>query len=1084
MNKHVYRTIAWCWLLLFIAGSALAQTKFSGKVTDEKTGNPLPGVTVAVKNSGRGTATDPGGAFSLQAKKGETLVFSFVGYAQKEVLLGDASNVTVILSEKVGSLDEVVVTGYATQRKKDLTGAVSIVNVEQISRQPTAQVSNQLQGQVSGVTVLGSGQPGEEPQVRIRGVNTFGNNTPLYVIDGVPTQNIVDLNPYDVATMQVLKDAGSASIYGARAANGVIIITTKSGNTTKGKVRVTYDAYYGTQRPKGGNVWHLLNPQETANLKWMALKNTDPNVVYKDGLYGSGATPVLPDYIAPGGLHEGDPATNPDLYNVDPNYKNPSDLDGFYRITKANKGGTDWFHEIFKPAPITSHNLSVSGGNDQGAYYLSFYYYNQQGTLQNTYLKRYSIRSNSHFNVSKNVRIGENLEYSVIDNPQIAALVEGSGIAMAFREQPIIPVHDIKGNFAGSFSTNDAQLGNAKNPVAIQDRTRQNRGLGNRLFGNVYGEADIFKFLTFRTSFGGEVFSASTHNFTYPEYENTENNKVNSYTEGASSGYDWTWTNTLSYHQNFNSLHDLKVVVGTEAFDNRGRTVTGTTQGYFIFDPNYTTLSTGIGTITSGSGRYSDGLFSLFGRLDYSFHDRYLLGAVIRRDGSSRFSSNFRYGWFPAVSAGWRISQENFMKEVSWISDLKIRGGYGVMGNQLNVEASNAFTQFGLNKGSSFYDITGAAGSITPGYMKTHIGNPNAKWESNINFNVGIDATLFKGKLEVSADYYSKKVKDLLYKPEVPGTAGRQDPPTVNIAEMRNHGIDLSVFATGINITKELVLKANATFTTYKNKIESVSSDAPYFDQESRRFNGSFIIRNAVGHPISSFYGYKVDGFFNSTDEVNQLNTQAQKATNNPNAVYQTQLGVGRFRYADTNGDGIITEADRTFLGSPNPDFSYGLNLELDYKHFDFSVFLYGVHGNQIWNQVRWWTDFYPSFAGAKSKTALYDSWRPDHMNAKAPIQENGGTFSTNTVPNSFLVESGAYLRAKNMMLGYTLSPAVLKRAGIEKLRVYVQAANLFTITKYTGIDPEISGGTTNFGLDEGAYPNQRQFLVGVNVAF
>jgi TonB-dependent starch-binding outer membrane protein SusC len=461
-----------------------------------------------------------------------------------------------------------------------------------------------------------------------------------------------------------------------------------------------------------------------------------------------------------------------------------------------------------------------------------------------------------------------------------------------------------------------------------------------------------------------------------------------------------------------------------------------------------------------------------------------MLGAVVRRDGSSKFSSNFRYGVFPAVSAGWRVSQENFMKSVSWISDLKIRGGYGIMGNQLNVEASNAFTQYGLNKGSSFYDIAGTSNSIVTGFLQTHIGNPDAKWESNINSNIGIDATLFKGKLEVSADYYSKRVKDLLYKPEVSGTAGRTDPPTVNIAEMQNHGVDLSITATGINLTKDLVLKANATFTTYKNTIESISYDAPYFDLESRRFNGSFIIRNAVGQPISSFYGYKVDGFFNTAEEITTLNDQAQKATNNPNAVYQTQLAVGRFRYADTNEDGIITEADRTFLGSPNPDFSYGLNLELDYKNFDFTVFFYGVHGNEIWNQVRWWTDFYPSFVGAKSKTALYDSWRPDHMNAKAPIQENTGTFSTNSVPNSYLVENGSYLRAKNMMLGYTIAPAALKRVGIEKFRLYVQAANLFTITKYTGIDPEISGGTTNFGLDEGVYPNQRQFLVGVNVAF
>jgi len=1081
MKKHVCRTIIWCWALLLLAGNVLAQTRITGKVTDKSSGNPLPGVTVAVKGSNRGGATDPGGHYTLQAKKGDVLIFSFVGYTSQEVTVGDGPSLDVILSEKIGSLDEVVVTGYATQRKKDLTGAVSVVNVAQITRQPTAQVSNQLQGQVSGIMVLGSGQPGEEPQVRIRGVNTFGNNTPLYVIDGVPTQNIVDINPNDVESMQVLKDAGSASIYGARAANGVIIITTKKGKP--GKVRVTYDAYYGRQVPKGGNVWHLLNSQEQANLKWMALKNTDPNIVYNDGLYGSGATPVLPDYIAPGGLKEGDPGVDPSLYNVDPNYKNPSDLDNFYRITKANKQGTDWFHEIFKPAPITSHNVSVSGSSDQGSYFLSFYYFNQEGTLKNTYLKRYAIRSNSSFNVSQHIRIGENIEYSIIDNPQIDALTEGSGIGMAFREQPIIPVYDIKGNYGGSFSTNSAQLGNARNPVAIQDRIRNNKGLGSRLLGNMFLEADVLKVFTLRTSFGGEIFSSSTHTFTYPEYENTENNKTNSYTEGSSNGYNWTWTNTLTFRQKF-GRHNITALIGSEAYDNHGRTLTGTTQNYFIFDPNFTNLSTGTGTQTTGSGTYSDGLFSLFGRVDYSYHDRYLLGAVIRRDGSSKFGANYRYGWFPAVSAGWRISQEAFLKDVSWLTDLKIRGGYGIMGNQLNVESSNAFTQYGLNKGSSFYDLNGTSSTLVSGFTKTHIGNPDAKWESNINSNIGIDASFFKGKVEVSADYYYKKVKDLLYKPEISATAGRTDPPTVNIAQMENHGIDLSITATGIHLTKELTFKANATFTTFKNKIVAISYDAPYFDQESRRFNGSFIIRNAVGQPVSSFFGYKTIGFWNEQDEITAANLEAQKATGNSNATYQTQAALGRFRYADINHDGQITEADRTFLGNPNPDFSYGLNLELDYKNFDFSIFLYGVQGNQIWNQVRWWTDYYANFAGAKSKTALYDSWRPDHHNATAPIQENDNSFSTNNVPNSYLVENGSYLRAKNMSLGYTFPASILKRVGIDRFRVYVQAANLFTITKYKGIDPEISGGSTNYGLDEGAYPNQRQYLIGVNVGF
>lgn len=1080
MKKHIYYALAVCCCLLLLCSTTnvMAQAKITGKVTDDVGGNPLPGVTVAIKGTNKGTSTNPDGVYSLVAAQGDVLIFSFVGFASQEVTVS-GSTVNVKLKEKVGSLEEVVVTGYATQKKKDLTGAVSVVNMEQVARQPTAQVNNMLQGQVSGITVLGSGQPGQEPQVRIRGLNTFGNNTPLYVVDGVPTQNIVDINPNDIANMQVLKDAGAASIYGARAANGVIVISTKKGS---GKVKVNYDAYYGTQRPKGGNVWDILTPQEMADLKWMALKNTDPTKPIVDGLYGNGDRPRLPDYIAPGGLMEGDPGVNPSLYYVDPNYRKSGDLDQFYRITKANKGGTDWFHEIFRPAPITSHNISVGGGGDQGNYFFSFNYFNQQGTLRNTYLKRYTVRSNSSYNVRKNIRIGENLEFSVIDNPRINALEEGSAIGMAFREQPIIPVRDIMGNFAGSFSTNKAQLGNARNPVALLDRTRNNKGTGNRLLGNVYAEVDFLKHFTARTSFGGEVFYSKSRTFTFPEYENAENNKVNSYSESTTTGFNWTWTNTLSYHQNFNQQHDLKVLVGTEAFDNQGSTMGGTTQGYFTFNPDFTTLSTGSGTRDNSSSRYTDGLFSLFGRLDYVYRDKYLLGALIRRDASSRFGANNRAGWFPAVSAGWRVSQENFMKGVSWISDLKLRGGYGIMGNQINVNASNAFTQYGLNRNGSFYDILGSSNLLTEGFYKVYIGNANAKWENNINTNIGFDATFFKGKLEVSADYYRKDITDLIFKPELSATLGRPTAPDVNIAKMRNSGLDLLISG-NVDLAKDLHFRATATFTTYKNEIVKVSDDAPYFDQEARRFNGNNIIRNQVGSPVSSFFGYKIIGFWNSQAEIDAANAEARKG-GDPNAIYQTAAGIGRFRYADTNGDGRITPEDRTVIGNPNPDFTYGLNLELNYKNFDFSIFLYGSQGNDIWNNVRWWTDFYASFAGAKSKTALYDSWRPDHMNAKAPIQENDGNFSTNGIPNSYFVENGSYLRAKNMMLGYTFPKPVLQRIGIEKVRLYVQASNLFTITKYKGIDPEITGGNTNFGIDEGTYPNQRQFLVGVNVAF
>jgi len=579
------------------------------------------------------------------------------------------------------------------------------------------------------------------------------------------------------------------------------------------------------------------------------------------------------------------------------------------------------------------------------------------------------------------------------------------------------------------------------------------------------------------------MYNNNNRSFTFPEYENGENNTVNQFNQSSSNGYNWTWTNTLTYKRSFNDVHNLGIVVGSEAYKNIWSQVGGSTQGYFSFDPNFTTLSTGAGTQTNFSGRSEDALFSLIGRLDYSLLDKYLFGFVIRRDGSSRFGADKRYGVFPAASAGWRISQEGFMQGISWISDLKIRGGYGVMGNQLNVEPPNAFTTFGSNRTLSYYDIGGTNNSVVEGFWQDRIGNPIAKWETNINSNIGFDATLFNGKIDFTLDYYKKEIKDLLFNPELPGTAGGATRPYVNIAQMRNRGIDAAI--TGhIEVSSDFRLDITGTLTTYNNKILKVSNGAQNFDQESRRFNGSNIIRNQVGSPMSSFFGYQIVGFWDDQAEIDQANASAIEASGDPNAIYQADIGIGRFRYADSDGDGIITPDDRVVLGNPNPDFTYGLNIGATFKNFDFNMFLYGSQGNDIWNQVKWWTDFYPNFVGAKSKTALHDSWTPENRNATAPIQEEKGFFSTTNVPNSYYVENGSYLRAKNMQLGYTLPKHLLSSYGIGSLRIYVQAANLFTITKYSGLDPEISGSTTAFGIDEGNYPNMRQYLAGVNVSF
>lgn len=1027
-----------------------------------------------MKGTTTGTVTDMNGKFTLSVPADvKTLVFSFVGMKAQEFAITGKTSFIVAMEEETVRIEEVVAVGYGTQRKKDVTGAVTIVNVEKLVQQAVGQVTSQLQGRASGVTILGSGRPGDTPIIRIRGINTLGNNNPLFVVDGLPSTNIDNLNPSDIATMQVLKDA-SASIYGSRAANGVIIITTKTGI---GKVKVQYDAYYGVQTVK--QVTDMNSPQEQADLKWMAMKNSNPNQPPRSALYGSGDKPVLPDYIAPTGLFEGDPRVDPSLYKVNPFYTSLNEYQSFYRITRANKEGTNWFREVFSPAPTMNHNLAVSGGNESAKYLFSMNYLDQKGTAINSYFKRYTLRANSQFNVNKRIRIGENIAFSLMDNPaKYSKAVLQSEVFLCRQMQTIVPVYDIMGNYGGTYG---GLLGQYDNPVATLERTKNNKGLNNRLSGNVFAEVDIIDDLTLRTSFGGEISTINYQSFVYPQYENSESNTQNYYSAGSSTNSNWTWTNTLQYKKVFNKIHNLTLIAGTESFQYLSSSISGTTYDYYSFDPNFTNLNTGTGTRLNNSSNGEYTLFSYIGRLNYSLMDKYLLNATIRRDGSSRFL-NEKYGWFPAVTAAWRISEERFMKGagLEWIDDLKIRLGYGIMGNQLNVEENNAFSSYYNDRQLSNYDITGSGKSLTKGFTKNRIGNPDAIWEKDISSNIGFDATLLKGKLNLTVDYYIKDIEGMLYNPELLGTAGVAQTPYVNIAAMKNKGIDLSVFSV-FNITKDLKFDAALSFTSFNNKILNVSNAANYFDVVDP-YLGTYI-RNEVGHSVGQFYGYQIEGFWNSQEEIDKANESVRTAQV-PSAIYQNDVKVGRFRYADINGDGKITTADRTFLGNPNPDFSYGLSLGLNYKNFDFSIFLYGVVGNETWNKTRWFTDFNSSYEGAKSHTALYDSWTPDNHNAKVAIQEVTGSFSSGNIANSYFVENGAYLRAKDMQIGYTFSPKQLERFRFDKLRVYIQAANLFTITKYSGLDPEVGGSTISFGVDNGTYPSQQEFLMGVNLTF
>ncbi len=1051
------------FFLTFFSLSLFAQKTVTGRVTN-KANQPIQGATVQVKGSTTVTITGTDGTFNIRVpNERSSLVVSVIGYEVIEMPVAGKTNINMSLAETTSQLSEVLVTGYSTQRKKDITGAVSVVKVSDLVAVPAGNAEQQLQGRASGVTVTSSGQPGDGASVRIRGFGSINaGNSPLYVVDGVPLTNLGDLNSNDIESIQVLKDAAAASQYGSRAGNGVLVITTKRGKA--GQIKVSYDAYYGMQtRGKG---FDLLDPQGNADLTWLAYRNSGQLVGGnpQHPQYGNGATPVLPDFLLAGslsGVKAGNPAADPSKY-----FLNLADPNSSYLIVPANKAGTNWYNEVFSSQPLMNHNIGMSGGSDKSKFYLGLNYFDQKGTVMTTFYKRYTIRANSEFTIKDKVRIGENLQMSYSNNIKIGNQSEGNEISLAYRIQPIVPVYDLAGNFGGQ---KGAGLGNALNPVAYRVRARDNRNNDYKIIGNVYGEVDFLRHFTLRTSFGGEQYMNTYWWYGFKTYENAENNSTNEYNEGSSQARSWTWTNQLSYKNTFNDKHNVAAVAGVEAIDSWGRGISARRLGYFVDDPNFRSLNTGAGVQTNGGGPYARRkLFSVFAKASYAFNDKYLIDATIRRDGSSVFGPNFRYGTFPAGSIGWRVSSEDFMKDVSWISDLKIRASWGQMGNQ-NINPDNAFSTFGGGLGSSYYDLSGTSSSAQQGFQQQRIGNPNGKWETNTTANIGFDGTFFKGRLEVILDLYSKKTKDLLFVPPlIATTQGTANAPAVNIASMENRGVDLGLTYKG-TMNNGLQYNLSGVFTTYTNKITALAEGVDYFDAGGYR-QGNFA-RNAIGHPVSAFYGYKVIGFFADAADVTKSPTQDAAAP-------------GRFKYADINGDGRISDLDRDFIGNPNPDFTYGLNVNLNYKGFDLGAFFYGVAGKDVINYTSWWTDYFSSFQGAKSKAALYDAWTPSNQNARLPIVENSSNFSNQAVFNSRLIENGSYLRLKTLILGYTLNRNALGRTGIDKLRIYVQAANLFTITKYRGLDPEFIGGDTAFGIDYGNYPNQKQFLIGVNVGF
>ncbi|HZH94840.1 MAG TPA: SusC/RagA family TonB-linked outer membrane protein, partial [Flavisolibacter sp.] len=803
--------------------------------------------------------------------------------------------------------------------------------IKELTANPGSNVQSLLQGRAAGVTVGTSGVPGAGANVRIHGYSTFGNNEPLYVVDGARVGSITELNPNDIESMQVLKDASSASIYGSAAAGGVIIITTKRGK--QGRPRVSYDSYYGRQTFK--KRLDLLNTKEYGDYLYLLQKNANLIGVqggFKHGQF-AGATglsdkPIIPDFIFAGGgqpggksgaIFAGDPAADPSKYKLDLFDVNGP---GTYLIVPASKEGTDWIGAVLQKAPMHNHQVTVSGGGSNANYLFGLDYFDQAGIVYTTRYQRYALRSNTSFVIKDKIRIGENLQINFTNRSGVQGFTnqdEGNPIAFAYRMQPIVPVLDIAGNYAGTRGSN---LGNAQSPYANLDRRKDAREKRLGLIGSIYAEFDFLRYFTFRSNLGMDFGNGSNFAFVKGFYEGAEGrSNIANFSEGQNYGYQMTWYNTLNFKKTFREEHDVSALLGTEIVQNQGRSVSGNANDFFNLDRNFwqigATLSpTPFGTSSEfRSRKYSP----LIAQVNYSYRDKYLVSGTLRRDGSSdAFGPKNKYGNFPAFGLGWRISEEPFFKSTKVINDLKLRFGYGALGND-NISSLGFLSLFVLNNDAS-YPINGSNGSFIPGLRHQTIANPDIKWEETRTATVGIDAILLNNKMSVVLDLYDRETTDLLFERQLDPSlfGGRVDNQPINIGSMNNRGIDLALSYRG-SVSNDLRFDVSTTFSLYKNKVGQLAD--PFFEGDRTRIDP--FNRSVPGKPISSFFGYQIDGFFDDSAEL----------------ISQVQAGrfIGGWKYKDLSGpdgkaDGRITPEDRTFIGNPHPKFIMGLNLGVNFK--------------------------------------------------------------------------------------------------------------------------------------------------------
>jgi TonB-linked SusC/RagA family outer membrane protein len=1003
-------------LSIVLAGTAQPK-KITGKISDDK-GQPVAGATVKVKEADAAATTDNSGQFSLTVPaNGKTLVISYVGMAEKQVAIS-GSEMNISLTPSLAALTDVVVIGYGGVKRKDLTGAVGTVKSAEITQVATPDVVQAMQGRVAGVQVVAnSGEPGAGAKIRIRGVGSINGSNPIYVVDGYQTGDISFLAPADIESIDVLKDASATAIYGSRGANGVVVVTTKKGR--RGPVKFNIDSYAGVQK-----AWRTIPMTNAAQFAELVL----------EGYANDGIT-------------------------LDPN----SDLFTRLNFVQQNKSrGTNWQDEVMQSGVMQSHSLTMAGGGDNNRFRISGTYFTQDGIVRNSAMRKYFVNFSDDITINKWLSGGVSGAFTHFEKNYYNSDLYSGVLTTALKADPVAAAWDKITNNWGR-----ADISYTNNPARSVDELKRNKGYGNYLVGNVFAEAKIAKYFKFRTQFGATLNVG--HNKSYsPKFfiATDEARDRSSLWERRSEANNWMWTNTLSYNREFGK-HSIGALAGAEVQQSKYADFAVT--GYDVPEDAalmYLSSSQSI-DFTVNSYQNETALQSYFGRVNYGFDDKYLITGTVRYDGSSRFLGNNRWGVFPSFAGAWVASNENFLKNNRIISFLKVRAGWGRVGNEQSANPYGYVTTVAGNNIYVFNDL------IVQGFAPSALSNPELKWEVNEQSNVGIDINFLDNRLSLTADYFDRQTRDMIVAVPIPQYVGAAA-PRVNAGNMQNKGIEVTA---GYKGGKEFKYNVSANVSFIKNKVTSLGGGAPQDGGGVGKIGNT--TRTEIGMPFPYFYGLRTDGIFNTQQELDAYKDK------NGNAI-QPAAKPGDVKFVDINQDGLISDADRVDLGNPYPDFQYGFNADLSYKGFDLRLFIQGVQGNEIVNAMLYDTRNLSNSGGGWSnfETVRLNRWTAtntssNEMRMSARDANNNMRFSDRYIMD------GSYLRLKNIQLGYNLSKKLLDRAKVSSARIYVAADNLFTITNYEGFDPEVADYFFNpyaYGVDVGTYPQARTFRAGITI--